>query len=61
MKDLSVCGNETVKLADEICIFLYTAVKDLLKQNFKKLADGFRIFLYTAVKDLLKQNFKASK
>ena len=30
-----VCENETLKLADEICIFLYTAVKDLLKQNFK--------------------------
>ena len=30
-----VYENETLKLADEICIFLYTAVKDLLKQNFK--------------------------
>ena len=30
-----VCENETLKLVEEICIFLYTAVKDLLKQNFK--------------------------
>ena len=44
-QQLKTCSNKTLKLADKICIFLSTAVKDLLKNIF----EGTRQNLYLPI------------